>query len=149
MVRAEGRPEVLITTSVAYLIGSCSNFDTKGIALCDNTGEDVATLSIKYLKLVKILEIGLKLFVKSILISRQSHYQKTFPDVSSWDNFQFTIRQCAALLKSTCSAKKCKSSNLFARIGRLFKICDRDNLYIMQVIAVSGTLCQIVCLELS
>ena len=53
------RPEVLITTSVAYLIGSCSNFDTKGIALCDNTGEDLATLSIKYLKLVKILEMGL------------------------------------------------------------------------------------------
>ena len=51
---AEGRPEVMITTSAAYLIGSCGNVNTKGITLCDNTGEDLATLSIKYLKLVKI-----------------------------------------------------------------------------------------------
>ena len=49
----------MITTSTAYLIGSCSNVDTKGITLCDNTGEDLATLNIKYLKLVNILEMGL------------------------------------------------------------------------------------------
>ena len=60
----------MITTSVAYLIGSCSNFDPNGITLCDNTNEDLATLSIKYLKL-KFIN-GLKTFVKSILIYIQS-----------------------------------------------------------------------------
>ena len=54
MVRAEGRLEVMITTSAAYLIGSCGNVNTKDITLCDTTGEDLATLSIKYLKLDKI-----------------------------------------------------------------------------------------------
>ena len=46
VVRAEGRLEVMIPTSAAYLLGSCGNVNTKDITLCDTTGEDLATLSI-------------------------------------------------------------------------------------------------------
>ena len=44
----------MITTSAAYLLGSCGNVNTKEITLCDITGEDLATLNINYLKLDKI-----------------------------------------------------------------------------------------------
>ena len=54
----EWKQEVMITTSTTYLVGGCSNFDTKVLTLCESNGEDLATLSIKNLQLVKILKLA-------------------------------------------------------------------------------------------
>ena len=61
----EWQQEVMITTSTPYLLGGCSNFDTKVLALCESNGEDLATLSIKNLLLVKILKLALIFCIKN------------------------------------------------------------------------------------
>ena len=58
VVGVEWQQETKITNSTPYLLGGCSNFDTKVLALCESNGEDLATLSIKNLQLVEILKMA-------------------------------------------------------------------------------------------
>ena len=44
----------MITTGAAYLLGSWGNVNTKDTTLCGTTGEDLATLSTKYLIVDKV-----------------------------------------------------------------------------------------------